>query len=253
MSRRSLVSQQSILTVILSVFVLSASCTPKIKGWSQESYREPGLSINSLNQEGLALLPVIILDKPSQKPKESVSQAPSGPYAPKVPPGEEEEEKALDARDAYRVIISQILLSKIESGRKDLRLVSPTDALKRLNDRDLTSAYRKFNSDFPRVGLDGTLLESFGSALNCRYLFISQAVISESKSESTLTLVWSFGRRSVLRSVKISGQIWDTVTSQQIWEGSGVGYNRLALFEGAPLTEEMASQAVDSLLENIIR
>jgi len=248
----ALLCRPYILTLLLIVVLLSAGCSTKIRGWSQESYRSSGFNTNVLNQEGLALLPVIVLKSPAEKAKDPGGKNPSSPYAPDSPSGDQGKENQLNAQDAYRVSLSEILLSKIQSRWPTIRLISPGDVLKRLNDEGLTTTYSKFNRDFPRVGFDSAMLKSFGRALNCRYLFISQAVVIESKSEASITFVWTFGRKSVLRSVKISGQIWDTVSGQQAWEGSGVGYNRLAAYEGSPLTEEIASQAVDSLLKTIM-
>lgn len=240
---------------VLAALLLSTGCSPKIKGWSQESYRGSDFSNDVLNREQLALLPVIVLERPYEKTKGPDGRILAAPYStPQSLPSHPAEENLLNvnAHDAYRVSLSEILLSKIRSRRPALRLIPPNDALKRLNDGGLTAAYSKFNRDFPKVGFDGALLESFGKALNCRYLFVTQAVVTESRSDASLSIVWTFGRQSLLCSVKMYGQIWDTVTGQQIWEGSGVGYTRLTAYEGSPLTEEMASQAVDSLLESIM-
>jgi hypothetical protein len=240
-------------TLMQIVLLLSIGCSPKIKSWSQESYRHSEFSNNAFVQEQLALLPVIVLELPSEKDKVASGQIPSGPYTPEEESSSDAgEESPLSAHDAYRVTLGEILLSKIQSRRPGLRLVPPNDALKRLNDEGLTGAYRKFDRNFPRVGFEGDLLKSFGRVLNCRYLFITQAVVAETKAEASVRVIWTFGRQSVLRSVKISGQMWDTISGQQVWEGSGVGYNRLTAYEGLPLIEEMASQAVDSLLETIM-
>ncbi len=238
--------------LMLIGLLLLAGCSPIVKGWSQESYRSPEFSSDALNEGGLALLPVIVLERPPEMSKAADGRVPPAPYAPESPSTDPGGETTVDAHDAYRVSLGKMLLSKIQSRRPGLRLVSANDALKRLNDEGLTSAYRRFNRDFPRVGFDGDLLKSFGRVLNCRYVFIGQAVVSESRAEASLRIIWTFGRQSVLRSVKISGQIWDTVVGQQVWEGTGVGYNRLTAYEGLPLTEEMASQAVDSLLETVM-
>jgi hypothetical protein len=101
------------------------------------------------------------------------------------------------------------------------------------------------------IGLDEELLKSFGRVLDCRYLFLSQVVVIEYKSENYYTIVWTFGGKSTLNTVKISSQIWDIENGTQIWEGSGVGYSKLSLYEGSPLIEDLAKQAVDSLLGTI--
>ena len=48
------------------------------------------------------------------------------------------------------------------------------------------------------------------------------------------------------------GQVWDTQQEKQIWDGFGVGYQRLSVYEGSALFEQMDSTAVDSLLKTFI-
>lgn len=238
--------------ILICLMVLSSACTSKIKGWSQESYRIAGFNSSSLNHHGLAILPVIILKQPLENTTERDGKIPSAPYAPGNTSDGTGKDQPLINQDIYRSILSEILLSKIQSQHPSLRVVSPGNALKELNDKGLTGSYIKFNRNFSKLGLESTLLKQFGKALNCRYLFITQAIVSESKSEASLMFVWSFGRKSTHRSVKMAGQIWDTHNARQVWEGLGVGYNDLFSYEKAPLVEKIASQAIDSLLKNIM-
>ncbi|MBM4271739.1 MAG: hypothetical protein FJ139_06235 [Deltaproteobacteria bacterium] len=243
---------RSYLFFFLIFLVLLTGCYAQIEGWSQESFRSSEFNTAALSREGMALLPVIILEDTHKKEEEPVGKIPDAPYTQPVPQaGKVEEGKRAVIHDAYRVILNEILLSRVRARYPHLQLVSPSDVLKRINDAGLTADYRKFNDDFPRIGFDGSLLKRFGKTLNSRYVFVSQAVLTESKSDTSLIVIWSFGRKSVLRSVKISGQIWDTTTGNQMWEGLGVGYNRLSSYEQPPLTEEIAREAVDSLLSNI--
>jgi len=245
---------KSFLAVLL-VTVLSAwlsGCYSKIKGWSEESFRRESFTESVINDAGLALLPVIVLMRPVEKGPEKGGEIVSAPYAPGKS-SELQEEKQANVASAYRIILNETLLSQFQSRLPAIRLITPGDALIRFNDAGLAAAYSKFDTEFTQTGLDARTLQSFGKALNSRFLFISTAAISEYKTDASMTLIWTIGRKSEFRSVKISGQIWDTETCQQLWEGSGVGYNRLAPFEGSPLLEEMSSQAVKSLLEAIPR
>lgn len=238
--------------VLVLLFVTAASgCTSSIKGWSEESYRDPEFVIENLNHAGLAILPVIILEQPHVKGKEPTT-TPAAPYSVDTKPGEKSDDKPLGATDAYSVSLTETLLGRIQAKRPSLKLISPYESLKRLNNEGLTNSYRNFQRNFPRIGFNDELLNSFGKALQSRYILISQAIISESTPETSVTVVWTFGRKSMVRSVKISGQIWDVDKGIQIWEGSGVGYNRLVGYEGAPLIEQIAGKAVDSLLEAIM-
>jgi len=223
----------------------------QIKSWSHETYRKSDLGINLINSNRIALLPVIIMDYPEYESKGSNKPIPSAPYAKPRPGSKQREQNGHNTSIAYRMILSEILLSKLQSKWPQADIISPGDVLKRLNDAGFTNSYIRFNQDFPNTGINGAQIKKFGKALNCRHFLICQAVITEIKSDATITIVWSFGRKSVLRTVKISGQIWDAVNGKQLWAGSGTGYYRLYAYEGWPLIEEMASKAVDSLILNI--
>jgi len=242
-----------IIVTVLAITALAVEgCYSKIKGQSEVSFKNPAFSETALKSRGLAVFPVIILEDSLKKAAEPHGEIPSAPYAEGTPSGGTKDKQHIITHDAYRIILSELLMSKIQARRPSLKIVSPGDALKRLNDAGLTEAYRQFNNDFPKVGFDSEILAKFGKILECRYLLISQAVVTESKTDASLIIVWTFGRKSTLRTVKISGQIWDTCKGEQMWEGLGIGYNRLSAYESTPLLEEVAVKAVISLLQSIM-
>ena len=153
--------RSNVFVCLLLSLILLTSCYAQIEGWSQESFRSSEFNIGAISREGLALLPVIILEDPYKKEEEPVSKVPEAPYTQPLPSASKVGEKRPVAHDAYRVILSEILLSRVRSKYKNLQVVSPGDALKRLNDAGLTADYHKFNNDFPKVGFDGSLLQRF--------------------------------------------------------------------------------------------
>jgi len=240
-----------LLALLIILVAISSSCSPKIKSWSQESISSP--EIADIDHGGMAILPVIVLNEPLINSDQTSKDTKSvhNPYSVEVKKdsGDKTYKKG---SDSYRVILSAILLSKIKYMWPTQIIVSHTDALMRLNDKGLSQEYSRFNSDFSRAGFNSSsLLKSFGEAFNCRYIFISQAVITKSESDVALTFVYSFGRKSVLYTVNYYGQIWDVQSKRQVWGGSGVASSLLVSFEDQPLIEEMASQAVDSMLKKI--
>ena len=239
------------LFLLIASFLLT-SCAGKIKGWSQEAYRSPDFDTSLLDEKGIALLPVIMTSAEPLEKSSRTSQTPSAPYTPKTQAGQPIEDKQWAINNAYRMRLSETLLSKVKSLRPGLRVVSPGDCLKLINDAGFTARYLKFDREFSKVGVDSMLLEGLAHALDCRYIFISQAVVTDTKSEASVTVVWTFGRKSVLRTVKISSEIWDAISGRQIWEGSGVGYNRLGAYDKAPLAEDMVEEAATRLLETIM-
>lgn len=241
----------ALLIILVAIF---SSCSPKINSWSQASFSSPEIAdIESLfHHNGIALLPVIVLDEPLKKPEQTLkaTTAARGPYS--IEGKKDSDDKThKKGSDSYRVILSEILLGKIKYMWSAQKIVSPADALMRLNDNGLSQEYSRFNSDFSSAGFNSSLLKSFGDALNCRYIFISQAVATKSESDASLTIVWSFGRKSLLYTVKYHGQIWDVQSKRQVWEGLGVASSFLSSFENQPVIEEMASQAADSMLKTI--
>ena len=240
------------LAALAAAVLLLAGCAGKVRGWSQQSYRNPSFTLQNLNEGGLALLPAIILHHPGVPSSERGSANQPAPYTPK----NQQEENGLSTSNkivaGYQVVLDETLLSQLRTRRPQLRLVPSGDVLKMINDAGLTDAYTRFHRDFNSTGIDSKFLASLGKALHCRYVMISRGVISQSRSDSSITFVWSFGRKSTLRSFKISSQVWDTTTGLQEWEGSGVGYNRLSAYEKPPLTEDMAGSAVENLLKSMM-
>ena len=241
----------TLLCFLLSASVLVSGCSTKIKGWSQESYRSPNFSLATLEREGLALLPVIMLEPPPDQPISPRGAAPSAPYAP-AGPENGEGGKQQHIADGHRLFLDQILLSKLKTRLPDLQILPSGDSLKRLNDAGLAQAYSRFVQNYPAVGMDASMLQTFGRALNSRYLFISRSIHTESPSAASVTFIWTFGRKTILSAVKLTTQVWDTENEKQLWEGSSVGYNQLRAYENAPLTEQIANMAVDGLLDSII-
>lgn len=238
--------------LLLGAALLSTACSTTIRGWSEESFRSPDLTLAQLQAGGVALLPVIILQSPSAGDR-SVSQGnPPAPYAPTPRPAAAERQATAKNGAGYRIIFDEVLLHTLKSHWPQMPLLPTGDALKRLNDAGLAQAYGHFYNDYPTAGIDGQTLTSFGRALKTRYLFISRAVVSESKSDASVSFIWSFGRRTVVRSVKVASQIWDTTTHRQVWEGSGIGYDRLSAYEKPPLTEAMATVAMRQMVKNLV-
>lgn len=251
-SWRSIWAWTMLGVVTCFLFLLSACGPTRIAGWSQQSYRSENLSKNSLKQGRLALLPVILLSHAPGKSGGRNEAIPPAPYTPYNGPGIVSKGSPPQARGAYQPGLNGILLSSLRSRWPWLHVVPPSEVLKELNDGGMTEVYRRLVRDYPKTGLNTRTLKSLGRVLRCRYVLVVEAVVSTSSTDASVTFVWTFGRRSILRSVQLFGQIWDTMTGRQIWEGCGVGYNRLGAYEKAPLFEALGNRAADSLLTAVI-
>jgi hypothetical protein len=237
---------------VLLVVCFLGGCSAKIQCWSEESFRSNDFNEENLQKEGLALLPVIILDHSLETPTAMDSAPPSAPYAPASDKSAKDGSAMVLSHESYQVILNEILIGKIQTKRPSFKLMPPGDVLIRLNDKNLPCDFHRFSKNFTKSGLEPEQLKCFSKALNSRYLFISQAAVTEYKSDASVTFIWSFGRKSIIRSVKLYGQVWDTQHEKQVWDGFGVGYQRLSAYEGSVLLEQMASTAVDSLLKTFI-
>jgi hypothetical protein len=238
--------------LVLLVLCLLGGCSAKIHCWSEESFRSKDFNEEKLQKEGLALLPVIILDHSLGTPMAMESSHPSAPYAPAPGKSAKEGRDTVLSQESNQVILNEMLIGKIQTKRPSFKLMPPGDVLIRLNDKNLPCDFNRFSKHFTKSGPESEQLKCFSKALNSRYLFISQAAVTEYKSDASVTFIWSFGRKSIIRSVNLYGQVWDTQQEKQIWDGFGVGYQRLSAYEGSALFEQMASTAVDSLLKTFI-
>jgi hypothetical protein len=242
-----------IASIMMTLLIGTSACAPKIQGWTQEAYRIPGFKNEDLCNQKVAVFPVLVLEAPIEKQPKSLQLYPAGQQTntqSRVEVTEGEQKQQIN-KETYRIVFNEMLLRKFQEHYDSVRLMTPGIILKKINDNNLTSRYLQFVQNFQLIGLDEEKLKSFGKVLDCRYLLFSQVVVSEYKSENYYTLVWTFGGKTTLNSVKISSQIWDIESGTQTWEGSGVAYTRVSLYEGPSLIEDLAKQAVESLLETI--
>ncbi len=245
----------SIIIMLVFPLLLLNSCSAKITGRSQETFRSPNFSIPVIDEGGLALLPVMVLARPTKSDKGVFESQPypSAPYASTDPQQSKETSRVIDADDVFKIGIGDMLLRNVRNGHRNIRVVSPSDCLKCINDDGLTDFYLKFDRDFSKTGIDGNVLSRFANAFKCRYIFISQAVIHEYKSDSSLSIIWTFGKKSTLRSVHVTGQIWDSTDGHRIWAGHGTGYIEMNPYEKAPLTEDITEKAFERLIATMFK
>jgi hypothetical protein len=236
------------------IFCLTVTgCATSIHGISQVAYHSPEFSLADLRHDGMALLPTIIMEEPPGKAKGDKGAASlPAPYTPRQPASDNGKDNVVKSGDGYRIILDEILLSRLRARWPSLKLVPTGDTLKRLNDAGMKGVFARISRDATTVGLDADLIKHLGEALHVRYIFLGRGIVSQSSSDASVSFVWTFGRKSILRSVTLSGQIWDTVEEKQVWEGSGVGYNQLTAYEKTPLVAQMATTAVDKLLDGLL-
>jgi len=243
-------SRRSLFLLLLALLLISQTgCHSRIKEWSQNVYGTSDQLLAELRKEKLAVLPVIILEQPKDDKKRMQTKQPPAPYAPDDSSFEPKEmpQNSIGS-DAERLGITDILLRKLGANIHSISVISPGDCLKRINDAGLTASYLRFDRNFPRLGVDSEYLTSFSRAVGSRYVLISTALIAENNSDSSITVIWTFGRKSVLRSVRLSGQIWDAQSGRKLWAAYAIGYNNMVPYESPALQEEVMDRAVESFV-----
>ena len=88
--------------LVLLLVCLLGGCSAKIHCWSEESFRSNDFNEEKLQKEGLALLPVIILDHSFETPMAMESPHPSAPYAPAPSESAKEGRNTVLSHESYR-------------------------------------------------------------------------------------------------------------------------------------------------------
>ena len=244
----ALYSRRILMPLLAVLLLMQFGCASKIKGWSQEAYRTPEPLVAELRQGKLGVLPVMVLEQPAKEDQKRGSKPLPAPYTPDEVFETGEMLPQSTGADPNRLVISEILLRKLRANLFSIPIISPAECLKSINDSGLTAAYLRFDRNYPKLGVNSEYLSSFSRATGSRYLLISTASFSEYSSETSVNVIWTFGRKTVLRSVKILGQIWDAQSGRKLWEGYAVGYNSIAPYESPPLPEAIMDQAVTSFV-----
>jgi hypothetical protein len=124
--------------------------------------------------------------------------------------------------EGYSHQVSRSLAKALTDGTVAMIVIPPHEALSRINQEGLATAYAAMVSDYSRSGiLTRDVLRQVGSAVNAHYaLQPSMAAFTQTVS-SRLSI---FGLRlfqTRVTQLRLSVQIWDARTGQIVWEASG--------------------------------
>jgi len=151
----------------------------------------------------------------------------------------------------YRVTISDIIEKAFQKEKPTISLISSRETINIINTADLTDIYAKMLDYYDNTGiLKKDYLWRLGDALKVRYI-IQPKLLSFTESISSR---FSFFGLAIITTrettVKISLQLWDSITGNVIWEGSGQATVAVEALRAKPVTfEEVAAAASDIVVK----
>ena len=151
----------------------------------------------------------------------------------------------------YKVTISDIIEKAFQKEKPKINIISSRETINSINTSELTDIYSKMLDYYDTTGiLKKDYLWKIGDALKVRYI-IQPKLLSFAESVSSR---FSFLGLAIVSTrettVKISLQLWDTVTGNVIWEGSGQATVAIESMRAKPVTfEEVAEAASFSVVK----
>ncbi|HBA27157.1 MAG TPA: hypothetical protein DCY98_07190 [Nitrospinae bacterium] len=144
----------------------------------------------------------------------------------------------------YKVTISDIIEKAFQKEKPKINIISSRETINSINTADLTDIYSKMLDYYDTTGiLKKDYLWKVGDALKVRHI-IQPKLLSFTESVSSR---FSFFGLSIVSTrettVKISLQLWDTVTGNVIWEGSGQATVAIESMRAKPVTFEEVAEA----------
>ena len=144
----------------------------------------------------------------------------------------------------YRVGVSDIIEKAFQKEKPKINIISSRETINSINTADLTDIYSKMLDYYDTTGiLKKDYLWKVGDALKVRHI-IQPKLLSFTESVSSR---FSFFGLSIVSTrettVKISLQLWDTVTGNVIWEGSGQATVAIESMRAKPVTFEEVAEA----------
>ncbi len=130
----------------------------------------------------------------------------------------------------------------ISSTNPGLRIISPSESLRLLNESGVADEYALFVSDFNTSGVaDSERLKVIGEALGADAIFQASLLGLERRDGQ-------YGRNGGETRITITASIVETVTGKMVWQASAEGFMRTATTMGSsPQVSEAAQLAVDKI------
>ncbi len=124
--------------------------------------------------------------------------------------------------EGYSLQVSRSLSTALDQSDHAIQVISPAEALSKVNGAGLATEYSAMMSMYVRSGiLNQATLEKVGQALHARYVFLPTMAAFSQAMSGRLSF---FGLRvfqTRISMLRLSVQLWDTRTGEIVWESSG--------------------------------
>lgn len=142
--------------------------------------------------------------------------------------------------------MNRAIASGINNTNPGLRVISPAESLRLLNDSGLADDYARFVEDFTTSGIaDSVRLKAIGKGLGADAIF-QASLLSLSRVDGR------YGRNAGETRITLTAAILETRSGKMVWEASAEGVKGTKTTLGdAPQISEAAKLAVDKIAESI--
>lgn len=142
--------------------------------------------------------------------------------------------------------VNRKIIQALSAKNPNVRIVSPSEALRKINDSDLAEEWADFVEDYYTSGIaNQKILQKVSSVLNVDAVMQGQ-LLTVSQSDG------AFGYTKAQSRITLSFSIIETKTAKPIWEASadGIKGSYTTVAEAPPLIEAI-NLAVDKIVDNV--
>ena len=175
------------LLLITGILLALQSCAPKITmvDTSCSAYKKENFTRDKIPDNGIAIMPVL---------------------------GD-------GTKGHYRSEIGEALTIALRNAFEEAHVLSPSEVIKILNDKDLSDHYSSAIGSYIISGVVPKRLASqMGKAFSARYLLFVRPMVD---SENRQTINSDQIREEKVDELYLKSQIWDTASGDVVWEGKG--------------------------------
>ncbi len=175
------------LLLITGILLALQSCAPKITmvDTSCSAYKKENFTRDKIPDNGIAIMPVL---------------------------GD-------GTKGQYRSEIGEALTTALRNAFEEAHVLSPSEVIKILNDKDLSDNYSSAIGNYIISGVVPKRLASqMGKAFSARYLLFVRPLVA---SENRHSIVQNKIEEIRVDELYLKSQIWDTASGDVVWEGKG--------------------------------
>lgn len=126
--------------------------------------------------------------------------------------------------EGYSHQVSRSLGTALEQSKRQIKVLSPYEALSLINEAGLAEDYQELVSGYSLSGiLHRPLLEKIGRSLDANYVFQPTLVMFSQSTSGRLSFFGLRVSQTRISILRLTVQLWDTRTGKILWESTGEG------------------------------